>query len=70
MSPQLLANYLGIDNRHAKLTATLIKAIASIIIGCFILSAMLPISYAIIGYPEPDQWALPIEFRYDRNEYF
>lgn len=36
-----------------------------------LIPAMLPISYAIFGYPRPQQWVLPIDFQwafYQKNE--
>lgn len=31
------------------------------IVLAFCISAMLPVSYAIFGYPSPQQWRLPVD---------
>lgn len=34
-------------------------------IGTFVPSAFVPIGFALIGFPEPEQWLLPFPAKYD-----
>lgn len=63
LSPELLENYLAADKLHAFITGIMTKVIFAIVTSLFMLSAIFPISFAILHYPEPDQWTLPMAYR-------
>lgn len=53
--------YHRIEAKHALATTFLYQAIQIGVLGYFILSAALPISYACFDHPSPTTWILPLE---------
>lgn len=41
----------------------IVKSITFIVAVELGLSAVFPVSYAILHYPQPDQWTLPMDYR-------
>lgn len=55
-----LAIYKAVEEKHAKITQTAIKILGAILVGQFSTTGLVPVAYAIIGTPTPDQWHLPV----------
>lgn len=53
--------YKNVEGLHALLTALLLKISAVFVPVLYMTSALLPILYAIFGYPPPELWRLPLE---------
>lgn len=62
ISPQLLANYEANEKWHARITIIMIEIVFLVVSGLLLLTAIVPFWYAIFGYPQPDKWALPVEY--------
>lgn len=55
--------YETFENLHKLYTSMLVRSIAIILAIIFPVAALLPITYAIFGFPDPDKWVLPLTFR-------
>lgn len=53
--------YELVERRHTVATMGIVKLSIGMTAMMFLLSAMVPISYAIVGSPSPQQWILPFE---------
>lgn len=61
MSKQSHQVYDIVEKKHAFGHSSPSKLTFGITIFLVSISAMLPISHAIIGYPPPNQWLLPVD---------
>lgn len=53
--------YERAEDKHASFTAILLRLTITDLVVVFSSAAIFPISYAIFGYPPPQQWRLPVE---------
>ena len=53
-----------VERKHAFLFIWLVKCVCGVLAIVYLTSAMQPVSYALFGYPLPQQWVLPIEIQY------
>lgn len=67
-STKAFAHYEKVEKLHATITALLIKCAYLFTILPFSSSAIFPMSYAIVGYPEPNKWLLVDGFRWVSRE--
>lgn len=61
VSEQSYQIYINVEASHSLFTSYLVKCLLSITSLVFVSTAMLPVSYAIFGFPPPQLWALPFE---------
>lgn len=55
--------YANAESKHASMTEILFKMLLVTGIFVFALAAMIPVSYAIFGYPPPQHWLMPVEIQ-------
>lgn len=53
--------YEQAEKRHSFAISVLFRLSVAMILGSSGLSAVYPISFAIFGYPPPNEWALPMK---------
>lgn len=62
LTQQLLINYEANEQRYAHIIKTIAKVGCLCVAPVYALSALFPISYTFFNYPQPDEWALPMEY--------
>lgn len=55
--------YLDVESKHEFLTNGMLKANIAANVGIFVIAGLMPISYAIFGYPQPQLWRMPLEMQ-------
>lgn len=60
-SQQAYGIYNRAERQHEFVTAILCNGSAAIAVTAYSIPALLPVSYAIFGYPGPEAWTLPLE---------
>lgn len=63
LSAKLAENYENIDTRHGRIIWRIGQAAFLVAASLFVLSAIFPISYALLNSPEPEHWTLPMSYR-------
>lgn len=59
ISKQSYQLYERVEERHAAAHTLPVKIVLGTVLIVFFSTALQPVSYAIVGYPPPQQWALP-----------
>lgn len=54
--------YNDVEGTHAKFTILISKMMLTTVFVLFLLSALMPISYAIFDYPPPQQWHVIFDY--------
>lgn len=63
-SPELTAKYFEKEKTHMKLAKTFFLCSISILVSHFGVISLIPIFYAIFGFPAPETWTMPIPMMY------
>lgn len=61
--------YEEFEKRHAFYTSLLVRSGILVEFFCFFISGLVPLSYALFGFPTSDEWILPLDFRWAQKRF-